>query len=201
MPVEKAPGDRVIGGTLNGTGGLVIRAERVGSDTVLAQIVRMVSEARRTPRADSASGRCRGGLFCAWRCRWSPSSPSWPGAYSGPAADGPRPGQCRRGLDHRLPVCPRAGDADVDHGRHGPRRRAGVLIKNAEALEVLERVDTLVVDKTGTLTEGKPRLASIEPVPGQDEGELLRLAASLEQGSEHPLAAAITQAAREKGLS
>ena len=75
------------------------------------------------------------------------------------------------------------------------------MIKNAEALEILERVDTLVVDKTGTLTEGKPRLVSIVPAPGQDEAELLRLAASLEQGSEHPLAAAITQAAREKGLA
>jgi len=83
----------------------------------------------------------------------------------------------------------------------GRAARAGVLIKNAEALEVLERVDTLVVDKTGTLTEGKPTLVSIEPVPGQDAGDLLRLAASVEQGSEHPLAAAITQAAREKGLA
>ena len=87
---------------------------------------------------------------------------------------------------------PRAGHADVDHGRNRPRSAApACLIKNAEALEILERVDTLVVDKTGTLTEGKPKLVSIVPAPGQDEGELLRLAASLEQASEHPLAAAI----------
>ena len=108
--------------------------------------------------------------------------------------------QRRRRVDHRVSLRARLGDADVDHGRHRTRRDSGVLIKNAEALEVLEKVDTLVVDKTGTLTEGKPRLAALVAVPGQGENEILRLAASLERGSEHPLAAAIVAGAEKKGI-
>ena len=133
---------------------------------------------------------------------WSPSSRSSPGACSAPQ---PR---MVHALVNAVAVliiaCPCAlGLATPMSIMVGTGRgaSAGILIKNAEALEVLERVDTLVVDKTGTLTEGKPRLVSIVPAPGQDEAELLRLAASLEQGSEHPLAAAITRAAREKGLT
>ena len=201
IPVEKRTGDRVIGGTINGTGGLVIRAERVGADTVLAQIVRMVSEARRhrTPiqrLADVVSGYFVPGVVLVaviTFVAWSLIGPAPRMAHALVNAVAVLIIACPCALGLATPMSIMVGT--------GRGARAGVLIKNAEALEVLERVDTLVVDKTGTLTEGKPRLVSIEPVPGQDEGELLRLAASVEQGSEHPLAAAITQAAREKGLA
>jgi len=201
IPVEKGPGDRLIGGTVNGTGGLVMRADRVGALTVLAQIVRMVSEARRTRApiqrlADLVSSYFVPGVvlvavitFLAW------------GLF------GPEP-RMAHGLVNAVAVliiaCPCAlGLATPMSIMVGTGRgaAAGVLVKNAEALEILERVDTLVVDKTGTLTEGKPRLVSVVPAPGEDENELLSLAASLEQASEHPLAAAITAAAREKGLT
>ena len=160
-----------------------MRAERVGAETMLAQIVRMVGEAQRTRApiqrlADVVSAYFVPAVvlvavitFVAWAL-------VRPGA-----AAGVRAGQRRGRADHRLPVRARAGDADVDHGRApAAAPTAGVLIKNAEALEVLEQVDTLVVDKTGTLTEGKPRVVSVVPSPGQDESELLRLAASLERG-------------------
>ena len=201
IPVEKQSGDRVIGGTVNGTGGLVIEAERVGADTVLAQIVRMVSEARRTRApiqrlADVVSGYFVPAVvvvalitFIAWGL-FGPA-PRMVHALVNAVAVLIIACPCALGLATPMSIM-------VGTGRGA---RAGVLIKNAEALEVLERVDTLVVDKTGTLTEGKPTLVSIEPVPGQDAGDLLRLAASVEQGSEHPLAAAVTQAAREKGLA
>jgi P-type Cu+ transporter len=201
VPVERRPGDRVIGGTVNGTGGLVMRAERVGADTVLAQIVRMVNQARRTRApiqrlADQVSGYFVPGVvliavvtFFAW------------------VSVGPEP-RMAHGLVSAVAVliiaCPCAlGLATPMSIMVGTGRGAvaGVLVKNAEVLEVLERVDTLVVDKTGTLTEGKPRIVSIVPASGFDEAELLRLAASLEQASEHPLAAAMVGAAREKGLS
>jgi Cu+-exporting ATPase len=201
IPVEKGPGGQLIGGTVNGTGGLVMRADRVGAATVLAQIVRMVSEARRTRApiqrlADVVSSYFVPGVvliailaFIAW-------------GYFGPE---PR-------LVHALVnavavliiACPCAlGLATPMSIMVGTGRgaAAGVLVKNAESLEILERVDTLVVDKTGTITEGKPRLLSIVSAPGQDDSELLGLAASLEQASEHPLAAAVVSAAREKGLS
>ena len=115
--------------------------------------------------------------------------------------DGLRPDRCGLGADHRLPLRARPGDADVDHGRTGRGAQAGVLIKNAEALERFAKVDTLVVDKTGTLTEGKPKVTTLVPAEGTDEKELLRLAASLERASEHPLAAAIVAAAKERGCS
>jgi P-type Cu+ transporter len=200
IPVEKGPGTRVIGGTVNGTGGLIMRADRVGADTVLAQIVRMVSEARRTRApiqrlADLVSSYFVPGVVLAAVITFF----AW-------VLFGPEP-RMVHGLVNAVAVliiaCPCAlGLATPMSIMVGTGRgaAAGVLIKNAEALEILERVDTLVVDKTGTLTEGKPRLVSIVPAPGQDESELLSLAASLEQASEHPLAAAITGAAREKGL-
>jgi len=200
IPVEKGPGDRLIGGTVNGTGGLVMRADRVGALTVLAQIVRMVSEARRTRApiqrlADLVSSYFVPGVVLAAVITFF----AW-GFF------GPEP-RMAHGLVNAVAVliiaCPCAlGLATPMSIMVGTGRgaAAGVLVKNAEALEILERVDTLVVDKTGTLTEGKPRLVSVVPAHGQDESELLSLAASLEQASEHPLAAAITAAAREKGL-
>ena len=167
---------------------------------MLAQIVRMVSEARRTRApiqrlADVVSGYFVPGVvlvavvtFIAWGM-FGPE-PRMVHALVNAVAVLIIACPCALGLATPMSIM-------VGTGRGAS---AGILIKNAEALEVLERVDTLVVDKTGTLTEGKPKLVSIVPAPGQDETELLRLAASLEQGSEHPLAAAITRAAREKGL-
>jgi Cu+-exporting ATPase len=200
-PVAKGPGEPVIGGTVNGTGGLVMRAERVGAETMLAQIVRMVSEARRTRApiqrlADRVSAYFVPAVvaiavltFLAW------------------AVFGPEP-RMAHALVNAVAVliiaCPCALGLATPMSimvATGRGAAAGVLVKNAEALELLERVDTLVVDKTGTLTEGKPRVVSVSSASGGDESEWLRLAASLEQASEHPLAAAIVQAAREKGLS
>ncbi len=200
IPVEKTKGSRVSGGTVNGTGSFVMRAERVGSDTLLAQIVRMVAEAQRSRApiqrlADVVAGYFVPAVvlvaiitFIAW------------------ASFGPEPAMAY-GLLNAVAVliiaCPCAlGLATPMSIMVGTGRgaTAGVLIKNAEALEVLEKVDTLVVDKTGTLTEGKPRLAALVPAPGQDENEILRLAASLERGSEHPLAAAIVAGAEENGI-
>jgi Cu+-exporting ATPase len=200
IAVEKGPGAAVIGGTVNGTGGLIVRAERVGAETVLAQIVRMVSEARRTRApiqrlADIVSSYFVPGVVAVAII-----------AFIGWSLFGPEPRMAHALLSAvavLIIACPCAlGLATPMSIMVGTGRgaAAGVLVKNAEALEVLERVDTLVVDKTGTLTEGKPRLVSAVSPPGQDESELLRLAASLEQGSEHPLAAAIVGAAREKRL-
>ena len=201
IPVEKGPGEKLIAGTVNGTGGLVMRAERVGAETMLAQIIRMVSEARRTRApiqrlADLVSSYFVPAVvlvalitFFAW------------------AFLGPQP-KLAHALVNAVAVliiaCPCAlGLATPMSIMVGTGRgaAAGVLIKNAEALEIMERVDTLVIDKTGTLTEGKPRVVSIEPLPGQDASELLRLAAGVELASEHPLAAAIAGAARERGLA
>ena len=200
IPVEKTKGSRVTGGTVNGTGSVVMRAERVGSDTLLAQIVRMVAEAQRSRApiqklADVVAGYFVPAVvlvaiitFIVW------------------AMFGPEPSMAY-GLLNAVAVliiaCPCAlGLATPMSIMVGTGRgaTAGVLIKNAEALEVLEKVDTLVVDKTGTLTEGKPRLAALVAVPGQGENEILRLAASLERGSEHPLAAAIVAGAEKKGI-
>jgi Cu+-exporting ATPase len=200
IPVEKSPGSRVTGGTVNGTGGFVMRAERVGSDTLLAQIVRAVSEAQRSRApiqrlADVVSSYFVPAVvlvgvltFIVW------------------GLVGPEP-RMVHALVNALAVliiaCPCAlGLATPMSIMVGTGRgaTAGVLIKNAEALEVLEKVDTLVVDKTGTLTEGKPRLTTVIATNGQDESTLLRLAASLERGSEHPLAGAIVAAAKEQNL-
>lgn len=200
MPVEKETGSKVTGGTINGTGSFVMRAERVGSDTMLSQIVRMVSEAQRTRApiqrlADQVSSwfvpavlLIAVATFLAW------------GFF------GPEP-RMAHGLINAVAVliiaCPCAlGLATPMSIMVGTGRGAqvGVLIRKAEALEALEKVDRLVVDKTGTLTEGKPKLVSVIPAGNQDETELLHFAASLERGSEHPLAQAILRGAEEKGI-
>ncbi|MGO4123624.1 heavy metal translocating P-type ATPase [Inquilinus sp. YAF38] len=200
IPVEKAPGDKVVGGTINGTGGFVLRAERVGSETVLARIVEMVGQAQRSRApiqrlADRVSGwfvplvvAIAVLAFAAWAA-WGPSPAL---AYGLVAAVSVLIIACPCALGLATPMSIMVG---VGRGA-----RLGVLIKDAEALERLEKVDTLVVDKTGTLTEGKPRMVRIVAAPGQDEAELLRLAAGLERGSEHPLAAAILAGAAERKL-
>ena len=200
IPVEKGPGDTVIGGTINGTGGFVLRAGRVGSETVLARIVEMVGQAQRSRApiqrlADKVSGwfvplvvAVAVLAFAAWAA-WGPSPVL---AYGLVAAVSVLIIACPCALGLATPMSIMVG---VGRGA-----RLGVLIKDAEALERLETVYTLVVDKTGTLTEGKPRLVRIVPAPGHDEAGLLRLAAGLERGSEHPLAAAILAGAAERGL-
>jgi Cu+-exporting ATPase len=200
IAVAKGPGDRVIGGTINGTGGLVIRAERIGADSVLAQIVQMVSEARRTRAPIQRLADLVAGYFVpavmlialVAFVAWSRFGPEPRMAYALVNAVAVLIIACPCALGLATPMSIMVGT--------GRGASAGVLIKNAEALEILERVDTLVVDKTGTLTEGKPRVVSIVAAAGHDESEFLRLAASLEQASEHPLAAAITAAAIEKEL-
>jgi Cu+-exporting ATPase len=201
IPVEKTGGDKVTGGTVNGTGGFVMRAERVGAETLLAQIVRMVSEAQRTRApiqrlADVVSSYFVPAViviafitFVVW------------------ALIGPEP-RLAHAIVNAVAVliiaCPCAlGLATPMSIMVGTGRgaMAGVLIKNAEALEVFEKIDTLIVDKTGTLTEGKPRLTSIEPFGGASESDLLLLAASIERGSEHPLAAAIVAGALERNIT
>jgi P-type Cu+ transporter len=197
VPAEKATGDAVTGATVNGTGMLVVRASRVGSDTMLAQIVRMVAEAQRSRApiqslADTVSGWFVAAVvlvavlaFAVW-------------LFVGPE---PRLAHALvAGVSVLIIACPCAlGLATPMSIMVGTGRgaAAGVLVRNAEALERMEKVDTLVVDKTGTLTLGKPRLVGIE---GADHDDMLRLAASVERGSEHPLAAAIVDAAEERGL-
>lgn len=201
IPVEKAPGERVIGATVNAAGSFIMRAERVGSETLLAQIVRMVSLAQRSRApiqrlADKVSAWFVPAViaisiltFIAW------------------AAIGPEPRlahaivnavavliiacPCALGL-----ATPMAIMVGTGRGAH-----AGVLIKKAEALETLEKVNVVVLDKTGTITEGKPKVTAIRPANDVTESDLLRLLASVEQGSEHPLAAAVAGAARERGVS
>ncbi|HEY2148586.1 MAG TPA: copper-translocating P-type ATPase, partial [Pirellulales bacterium] len=214
IPVEKHAGDRIIGGTVNGTGGFVMEAERVGSETLLARIVEMVSAAQRSRApiqrlADTVSSYFVPAVvlvaivtFIAWLILGP--TPALAYAVVNSVAVLIIACQCALGL-----ATPMSITVGVGRGAH-----AGVLIKNAEALEVLERVDTLVCDKTGTLTEGTPRLMTIlvadighgaRRAPPQinmdfDEREVLRVAASLERGSEHPLAAAISGAAAERGI-
>jgi Cu+-exporting ATPase len=200
MPVAKTPGASLIGGTLNRSGSLVMRAEKVGRDTVLSRIVRMVAEAQRSRApiqrlADRVAGwfvplviAVAVLAFAAWYL-WGPQ----PGfAYALVAAVAVLIIACPCALGLATPMSIMVG---VGRGA-----QAGVLIKSAEALERLERVDTLVVDKTGTLTEGKPRVVAIVPVSGTDESELLRLAAGVERASEHPLAQAVVAAAEERKL-
>ena len=200
IPVEKAPGDRLIGATVNGTGGLLMRAERVGADTLLAQIVRMVSEAQRS----RAPFQRLADVVAAW---FVPTVVAvavltfviW--ALAGPE---PRLGHAVvNAVSVLIIACPCAlGLATPMSIMVGTGRGAtsGVLIKHAEALEVMEKVDTLVVDKTGTLTEGRLRLMTVTAAPGFDEDEILRLGAALERASEHPLAAAIVAGAEARGL-
>ena len=200
VPIEKAVGDRITGATVNGTGGLLMRAERVGRDTMLSQIVRMVAEAQRSRApiqalADKVSGWFVPGVvliamiaFAVW------------------ALVGPEP-RLSHALINAIAVliiaCPCAlGLATPMSIMVGTGRGAtsGVLVKNAEALELTEKIDTLVVDKTGTLTLGKPKLIAVHSVNGFDEQQVLQLAAALERGSEHPLAAAIVEGAKEREL-
>ncbi len=200
VPVEKLTGERVIGATVNGNGSLIIRTERVGADTLLAQIVRMVGEAQRSRApiqrlADTVSSYFVPAVilvaaitFVVW-------------AFVGPAP------QMAHALVNAVAVliiaCPCAlGLATPMSIMVGTGRgaMAGVLIKNAETLEVLERVDRLIVDKTGTITSGKPQLTSVIAIGSSNDNEVLRLAASLERASEHPLAAAIVAGSNERGI-
>ena len=200
VPVEKTPGDKVTGGTVNGSGSFVMRAERVGSDTLLAQIVHMVAEAQRSRApiqslADTVSGWFVPGVIAAAVVTfivWSIFGPAPAMGFALVNAVAVLIIACPCALGLATPMSIMVG---TGRGAH-----AGVLVKNADALELMEKVDTLVVDKTGTLTEGKPRLASVVAIGAVDENELLRLAASLERGSEHPLAAAIVKGAEERGL-
>ena len=151
-------------------------------------------------RADAAHGRCRGGLVRARRDRRGGPDAAGMGPVGAGAALGVRHTQCRLGTDHRLPLRAGTRHAHVHHGGDGPRRDAGNTVRDAAAIEKLRQVDTLIVDKTGTLTEGHPAFDSVVPVPGAEPQEVLRLAASLDQASEHPLAEAIVRAARAQGL-
>jgi P-type Cu+ transporter len=201
IPVEKEPASRVTGGTVNGTGSFVMHAERVGADTLLAQIVRMVAEAQRSRApiqrlADQVSAwfvPVVVGVAVLTALGWGLFGPEPRLAYALVNAVAVLIIACPCALGLATPM-----SIMVATGRGA---QAGVLIKNAEALETLEKVDTLVVDKTGTLTEGKPRLVSVVPADGVTEREVLALAAGLERGSEHPLAAAILAGAAERGVT
>ncbi len=200
LPVEKTADTRVTGGTVNATGSFVMRADRVGGDTLLARIVRMVAEAQRTRApiqrlADVVASYFVPAVILAAAVTfvvWGFIGPEPRLAYALVNAVAVLIIACPCALGLATPMSIMVGT--------GRGAMAGVLIKDAEALEVLQRVDTLVVDKTGTLTEGKPELVSIEPVAEWNESELLRLAASLERGSEHPLAAAIVAGARTRNI-
>ncbi|MBX3025466.1 cadmium-translocating P-type ATPase [bacterium] len=200
IPVEKQAGDRITGGTVNGTGSLVMRAERVGADTLLSRIVQMVGEAQRSRApiqrlADVVAGWFVPAVlltslvtFVVWA--WLGPEPRLAHALVNAVAVLIIACPCALGLATPMSIM-------VGTGRGA---QAGVLIRNAEALEVLERVDTLVLDKTGTLTEGKPRVVRVMPAPGAREGEVIALVAALELASEHPLAAAIVAYARQQGI-
>ncbi len=201
MPVTKEAGAKVIGGTLNASGGFIMRAEKVGSETMLARIVQMVADAQRSRApiqrlADQVSGwfvplviAVAALAFIAWAL-WGPE-PRF--AYGLVAAVSVLIIACPCALGLATPMSIMVG---VGRGA-----QAGVLIRNAEAIERMEKVDTIVIDKTGTLTEGKPSVTSIAVAEGSDETEILRLAASVEQSSEHPLATAIVTAAKARGLA
>jgi Cu+-exporting ATPase len=201
MPVEKEPGSKVVAASVNGSGSLLVRAEKVGHDTLLAQIVRMVGEAQRTrapieKTVDRVSRYFVPAVvvvslvtFVIWSV-WG-IEPKLAHALVNAVSVLIIACPCALGLATPMAVMVGVGKG-AEHG---------ILIKNAEALEVLERADTLVVDKTGTLTEGKPRLAAVEPAMGFEPNETLRMAAGLERGSEHPLATAIVNGAEEKKLA
>jgi Cu+-exporting ATPase len=201
MPVTKEAGARLIGGTLNQSGSFVMRADRVGRETMLAQIVQMVAQAQRSRApiqrlADQVSGwfvplviAVAVAAFLAWST-WGPEPRVTFGLI---AAVSVLIIACPCALGLATPMSIMVG---VGRGA-----QAGVLIRNAEALERLEKVDTLIVDKTGTLTEGRPSVVAVRPAAGQDADAALRLAASVERGSQHPLGAAIVRAATERGLA
>ena len=201
IPVEKEPGTQVTGGTVNGTGTFVMKAERVGADTLLAQIVRMVSEAQRSRApiqrlADTVSGYFVPAVIVvaiATFAIWSQYGPDPRLSHALVNAVAVLIIACPCALGLATPVSIMVGT--------GRGAEAGVLIRNAEALEILENVNTLVVDKTGTLTEGRPRLVTVAPQESIDEPRLLRYVASLENVSEHPLAAAIVAGAKARGVS
>jgi Cu+-exporting ATPase len=200
IPVEKKPGDRVTGATVNGTGSLIMRAERVGADTLLAQIVRMVAEAQRSRApiqklADIVAGYFVPAVvgiaaltFIVWALAGPP--PRMAHALINAVAVLIIACPCALGLATPMSIMVATGKGAT----------IGVLFRNAEAIEFMRKVDTLVVDKTGTLTEGKPRLVSVQPASGFDEARLLGLAAGLERASEHPLAAAIVGGAEARGI-
>tara|TARA_B100001146_G_scaffold221501_1_gene232082 strand:- start:785 stop:3187 length:2403 start_codon:yes stop_codon:yes gene_type:complete len=200
VPVEKVAGEPVTGATINGTGSLVIEATRIGADTMLSQIVQMVANAQRSRApiqkyADQVAGMFVPAViavaivsFIVWSI-WGPAPAMAYGLVSAVAVliiACP----CALGLATPMSIMTATGTG----------AQMGVLIKNAEALERFEKIDTLIVDKTGTLTEGKPKLVAVLPEKGHDEAEVLRLAASLERGSEHPLAEAIVRGAEERGV-
>ena len=200
IPVEKVAGDRLTGATINGTGSLIMEAKRVGSDTMLAQIVEMVAAAQRSRApiqkwADMVAGKFVPAVigiaiisFISWAI-WGPE-PALSYALVSAVAVLIIACPCALGLATPMSIMTATGRG----------AQAGVLIKNAEALERFEKVDTLIVDKTGTLTMGKPKLVAVLPEAGHDEAEVLRLAATLEKGSEHPLAEAIVEGATERGV-
>jgi Cu+-exporting ATPase len=201
MPSPKGPGDKVIGGTVNGTGSLVLRAETIGSGSVLSRIVAMVSEAQRSRApiqklADTVAGYFVPAVlaiaiaaFIAWAV-WGPA-PALAFALIAAVSVVIIACPCALGLATPMSIMVAVGKG----------AGAGVLIKSAESLERMEKVDTLVVDKTGTLTEGKPRVTDVVPAAGLTETDVLRLAASLERSSEHPLAVAVLAAAKEKNIA
>jgi P-type Cu+ transporter len=201
MPVTKQPGAKVIGGTINQTGTFVMRAEKVGRDTVLAQIVQMVAAAQRSRApiqrlADQVSGWFVPAVILVALvafAAWATFGPEPRFAFGLVAAVSVLIIACPCALGLATPMSIMVG---VGRGA-----QAGVLIKNAEALERMKKVDTLVVDKTGTLTEGKPKVVAIVPAEGLDQNQVLRLAASLERASEHPLARAIVDAAAERNIA
>jgi len=201
IPVEKAEMDPVTGGTLNQTGSLVIRAERVGKDTLLARIVERVSEAQRSRApiqrlADTVAawfvpGVILVAVITALTWGWLGPEPRLAHALVNAVAVLIIACPCALGLATPMSIM-------VGTGRGA---QAGVLVRDAEALEILEKADVLVIDKTGTLTEGKPRLTGVFPAEGHDEAEVLALAAAIERGSEHPLAAAIVAGSEERGAA
>ncbi len=201
VPAEKNPGDKVTGATVNTTGSFVMRAERVGSDTLLAQIVAMVAEAQRSRApiqrlVDTISAWFVPAVVIiavATFAAWSILGPAPAMGFALVNAVAVLIIACPCALGLATPMSIMVGT--------GRGARAGVLVKNAEALELMEKVDTLVIDKTGTLTEGKPRLVGVTAIGSFGEDELLRLTASLERGSEHPLAAAIVRGAEKRGLA
>jgi Cu+-exporting ATPase len=201
VPVEKVPGEKVTGATVNGTGGLLMRAERVGQDTMLSQIVRMVAEAQRSRApiqklADQVSAWFVPAVVMIAVLSfgvWALFGPEPALSYALVNAVAVLIIACPCALGLATPMSIMVGT--------GRGATVGVLVKNAQALELMEKIDTLVVDKTGTLTLGKPKLTAVIPAGGVDEAEVLRLAASLERASEHPLAAAIVEGAEERGLA
>jgi Cu+-exporting ATPase len=200
IPAERRGGDRVVGATLNGSGSFVMRAERVGRDTMLAQIVRMVSEAQRSRAPIQRLADVVAGWFVPAVLAiavitfffWYFLGPEPRVAHGIVAAVAVLIIACPCALGLATPVAVMVGT--------GRGAAAGVLVRNAEALETMEKVDTIAIDKTGTLTEGKPRLIGAEAAPGFEVAAMLRLAASLERASEHPLAGAIIAGAAERGL-